>query len=129
MTLKVRILRCLRRLFLILVSLTMTWFNEKMLISTRFIHGFMSDLIKKSWTDSNAHIATVFLWTSLDIFLLCIIQRKWGKCLFVIKREYFWFDEGSQVTLTWKLSCIWIILSIFSFAITARCFLFTQQRI
>ena len=52
MTLKVRILRCLRRLFIILVSLTMTWFSEKMLISTRCIHGFMSNLIKKSWTDS-----------------------------------------------------------------------------
>ena len=32
MTLKVRILRCLRRLFIILVILTMTWFSEKMLI-------------------------------------------------------------------------------------------------
>ena len=53
MTLKVRILRCSRRLFIILVSLTMTWFSEKMLISTRCIHGFMSNLIKKSWTDSS----------------------------------------------------------------------------
>ena len=52
MTLKVRILRCSRRLFIILVSLTMTWFSEKMLISTRCIHGFMSILIKKSWTES-----------------------------------------------------------------------------
>ena len=52
MTLKVRILRCLRRLFIILVSLIMTRFSEKMLISTRFINGFMSNLIKKSWTDS-----------------------------------------------------------------------------
>ena len=53
MTLRVRILRCSRRLFIILVSLTMTRFSEKMLISTRCIHGFMSNLIKKSWTDSN----------------------------------------------------------------------------
>ena len=53
MALKVQILRCSRRLFIILVSLTMTWFSEKMLISTRCIHGFMSNLIKKSWTDSN----------------------------------------------------------------------------
>ena len=49
MTLKVRILRCSRRLFIILVSLAMTWFSEKMLISTRCIHGFMPILIKKSW--------------------------------------------------------------------------------
>ena len=59
-------LRCSRRLFIILVSLTMTWFSEKirvswtltlekMLISTRCIHGFMSNLIKKSWTDSMFH--------------------------------------------------------------------------
>ena len=54
MTLKVRILRCSRRLFIILVSLTMAWFNEKMLISTKCIHGFMSNLIKKFWTDSNS---------------------------------------------------------------------------
>ena len=55
MTLKVRILRCSRRLFIILVSLTMTWFSEKMFISTRCIHGFMSNLIKKSWTDSTPY--------------------------------------------------------------------------
>ena len=53
MTLKVQILRYSRRLFIILVSLTMTWLSEKILISTRCIHGFMSNLIKKSWTDSN----------------------------------------------------------------------------
>ena len=27
--------------------------HKKMLISTRCIHGFMSNLIKKSWTDPN----------------------------------------------------------------------------
>ena len=32
MTLKVRILKCLRMLFIILVSPTMTWFSKKMLI-------------------------------------------------------------------------------------------------
>ena len=46
MTLKVWILRCLRRLFIILVSLAMTWFGEKMITSTRCTHGFMSNLIK-----------------------------------------------------------------------------------
>ena len=29
---------------------------KKMLISTRCIHGFMSNLIKKSWTDSTIHL-------------------------------------------------------------------------
>ena len=33
----------------------MTRFSEKVLISTRCIHGFMSNLIKKSWTDSTVH--------------------------------------------------------------------------
>ena len=46
MTLKVGILRRSRRLFIILVILTM-------LISSRCIHGFMSNLIKKSWRVSN----------------------------------------------------------------------------
>ena len=58
MTLKIRIFRCLRRLFIILVSLTMTLFSEKMLISSRCIHGFMSNLIKKSWTDSTTYVCT-----------------------------------------------------------------------
>ena len=39
-------------LFIILVSLTMTRFSEKMLIFTKCTHGFMSNLIKNSWTDS-----------------------------------------------------------------------------
>ena len=46
-------------LFILLVSLTR--FSEKMLISTRCIHGFMSNLIKKSWTDSSAESAKIFL--------------------------------------------------------------------
>ena len=55
MTLKIRILRCSRRLFIILVSLTVTLFSEKMLIFTRCIRGFMSNLIKKSLTVSNGN--------------------------------------------------------------------------
>ena len=53
MTLKVKILQTLRRLFIILIGLTMTWFSEKLLISTRCISGLMPNLIKKSWTVSN----------------------------------------------------------------------------
>ena len=49
----VRILRYSRRLFILLASLKARLFSEKMLISTRCIRGFMSNLIKKSWTDSN----------------------------------------------------------------------------
>ena len=39
-------------LFIILVSLKMTLFCEKILISNRCISGLMSSLIKKSWTVS-----------------------------------------------------------------------------
>ena len=35
----------------------MTRFSEKVLISSRYIHGFMSNLIKKSWTDSNGEMS------------------------------------------------------------------------
>ena len=49
MTLKLRILRSLTRLFIILVSLTRSLFSEKMLISNRCISGLMPNLIKKSW--------------------------------------------------------------------------------
>ena len=44
------------RLFIILASLTMIWFSEKMLTSTRCIHVLMSNLIKKSCMDSNAYV-------------------------------------------------------------------------
>ena len=54
MTLKLRILRSLTRLFIILVSLRRSLFSEKMLTSTRCIGGLMSNLIEKSWTDSSA---------------------------------------------------------------------------
>ena len=47
MTLKIRILRCSRRFFIILVSLTVTLFSEKMLIFTKCMRGFMSNSIEK----------------------------------------------------------------------------------
>ena len=53
MTLKVRILQSLTRLFIILVSLMMSLFSEKMLIFNRCISGSMSNLIEKSWKVSS----------------------------------------------------------------------------
>ena len=76
MTLKIRILRCSRRLFKILVSLTVALFSEKMLTSTRCIHGFMSNTIKKSWTVSNLHLlhcTDTLLW-SLEFILASTIS-------------------------------------------------------
>ena len=62
MTLKLRILRSLTRLFIILVSLTRLLFSEKMLISNRWISGLMPNLIKKSWT-----VSTLGTWYKLLI--------------------------------------------------------------
>ena len=77
MTLKIRILRSLTRLFIILVSLTMSLFSEKMLIFNRCISSFMPKLIKKSWTVSNqtgqcgmhffGRWAQSFKWTSDEV--------------------------------------------------------------
>ena len=64
MTFKIRILRCSRRLFIVLVCLTVTLFSEKMVISTRCIGGFMSNMIK-SVTISNTQYNNTF-----DNFLL-----------------------------------------------------------
>ena len=76
MTLKIRILRCSRRLFIILVSLTVTSLSEKILISTKCKHGFMSNTIKKSWTVSNLHLlhcTDTLLW-SLEFILASTIS-------------------------------------------------------
>ena len=42
-------------LFIILVSLTITWYSEKIPISNRCIRGLMPNLFKKSWTVFIAH--------------------------------------------------------------------------
>ena len=62
MTLKLRILRSLTRLFIILVSLTRSIIGEKWLISNRCISGLMSNLIKKSWTVSNPGVDPYWAW-------------------------------------------------------------------
>ena len=71
MSLKLRILRSLTRFFIILVNLTRSLFNEKMLISNS---GLMSNLIKKSWTDSTVQvlvqICTLFGFTHVVISIL-----------------------------------------------------------
>ena len=52
---KVQILETLRRLFMILVGLTMTWFSENFFNISR--HGLMSNLIKKSWKVSSLSVS------------------------------------------------------------------------
>ena len=72
MTLTVRILQSLTRLFIILVSLTMSLFSEKMLIFNRWISGLMSNLIKKSWTVSNMY--TTCSWHVLSLKFSCTLD-------------------------------------------------------
>jgi hypothetical protein len=71
MTLKLRILKSLTRLFIIFVSLTRSSFREKMHV----ISGLMSKLIKKSWTVSNSGANVIKStplrqnWTSLSRYI------------------------------------------------------------
>ena len=78
MTLKLRILRSLTRLFITLVSLTRSLFSEKMLISNRCIIGLMSNLIKKSWTVSN-----------LRALVLSYLRQQFSSVWFVSTKRYF----------------------------------------
>ena len=55
-------------LFIILVSLRMILFSEKMLISNRWISGLMSNLIKKSWKVSSPH-SPVRIMTQVPWFM------------------------------------------------------------
>ena len=82
MTLKVRILQSLTRLFIILVSLRMSLFSDKMLIFNRCISGLMSNLIKKSWTVSNQHLG----------FTHCALVHFRGRT-----NKVAWFDPKSCV--------------------------------
>ena len=98
MTLKVRILRCSRRLFIILVCLTKTWFSEKRLISTRCIHGFMSNLIKKSWTDSKQelfHNEFCFIFIQLIRLDPCPLINE---IMDLVKREEQLVDRGVRTS-------------------------------
>ena len=56
--------------FCILANLKMKLYSEKMIISTRCIHGFMSNLIKKSSTDSKAKNVTSIFYYLLSLLLL-----------------------------------------------------------
>ena len=61
---------------MILVSLTMTSLVH---ISTKCIHGFMSNLIKKSWTDSNAKV-TIERQSTERVTLINLGNKTGAKC-------------------------------------------------
>ena len=97
-------------LFIILVSLTMTWFSEKMLISTRCIHGVMSNLIKKFWTVSNLYFPKVYfsqsqMWTTygtlqhLSISTMLSLQSRLNIVFYLHLRvtKWHWFLVVSTV--------------------------------
>ena len=56
--------------FINLVSLTMTLFSEKVLISNRCISGLMPNVIKKSWTDSTLEP----MCAAADMVAACIYE-------------------------------------------------------
>ena len=75
MTLKLRILRSLTRLFIILVSLTRSLFSEKILISNRRISGLMS-----SWITKNLGRSLVWI-LEIDDFPIFQILKEFGEDL------------------------------------------------
>ena len=96
-------------LFIILVSLTMTLFSEKLLISNRGISGLMSNLIKKSWTDSTLCAGIVPLLPEPKMFLharrsnskLQFFQKNYESTRYPLIRGYdIWlgnFNENQAV--------------------------------
>ena len=91
MFLKIRILRCLRRLYKILVSLMVTLFSKKILISTRYIHCFMPNSIKKSVTVSTVHARSHFR-NSIFCFKLDLPATLWF--LVLLKYNTFSMTQG-----------------------------------
>ena len=90
MTLKIRILICSIRLFIILVSLTVTIFSEKMHIFTRCIPGFMFISIKISWKDLSSiyHCALNILISMCGSHM--ILQFPAVSKRFLANWAYFW---------------------------------------
>ena len=67
-------------LFMILVSLLMTLFSEKVFISNRCISGLMSNLIKKSWTGSTIELALFWGELGIRFFSMIAMSDKWRIC-------------------------------------------------
>ena len=72
----------------------MTLFSEKILISNRCISGFMSNLIKKSWTDSTLKViihklrGRVSLVEQTTIDCVPILSKKKSKIIFFFYNQY-----------------------------------------
>ena len=103
MTLKVRILQSLTRLFIILVFLMMSLFSEKMLIFDRCISGLMSNSIKKSWTVSSVRSPWALDWnvtwneSEVNMTDLCCCIS----CLslnYLVRFAWLWYFPPSRLT-------------------------------
>ena len=91
MTLKLRILRSLMRLFIILVSLTRWLFSEEMFIFNRCISGLMSNLIKKSWTVSTSkrlHFAYRLGLDLVEYKTKCNQKLVWKEFFLILEKHY-----------------------------------------
>ena len=73
--------------------------EKKMLISTRCMHGFMSSLIKKSWTDCN-HQATRHSYNNQIETQIAVVQLR--VCFFKLDSVY---DLNSQTFISSNWNC------------------------
>ena len=95
-------------LFIILVSLIMTLFSEKILNSNRCISGLMPNLIKKSWTVSTQHIFLNFVkrYRKHNLHILSHVmlrEENWtilvGQSKIRYLLMYLFFDLWTNLTL------------------------------
>ena len=115
MTLRLRILRYLTSLFIILVSLTRSLFNEKMLISNGCISGLMPKFIKKSWTVSTVP-PTSLVPTALDKYYYSSAQW-WDITLLYIrdfihaacKKLIVFFQYNNCCSSVWSIVINWAL--------------------
>ena len=87
---------------------TMTLSGEKILISNRCISGLMSNLIKKSWTDSNLDCGCTMLQTN---FINCLWRtKKYLQQHLILFFMSIWGEDCKNIqeikTLWWFLSCL-----------------------
>ena len=103
----------------ILVSLTMTLFSEKVLISNRCISGLMPNLIKKSWTDSTQESTCAQCCAFLEVRYFD------ARPVWAASRAFFenWLRKDKNQTTTEKadkktrqnVECYWQFASLFEF--------------
>ena len=70
-----------------------------MLISTRCVHGFMSNLIKKSWTDSILQLHTVSLAHSSKLLGALCWNTPYHSLMFLINRQEILSVQGKSSTI------------------------------